>query len=202
MVFVCRIEDEAQRYGRNKDTIIDSTYISSGEYRRKFDAISENPALNRLLYQLAKKMLIHRSGTLYEDMYWIDLDTLKIVAEETNSVFESEIVYSAKTKEEILKYDNLITIHSHPNSFPPSDADLYSNYLYGYSVGVIVCHNGRVYKYMVGEYIPHGCYNVVIEKYLKQGYNNYEAQVKALEDMKRRYKLEFEEVVDNGMREL
>lgn len=28
-------EDEEQRYGRNKDTSINRTYISSGEYRKK-----------------------------------------------------------------------------------------------------------------------------------------------------------------------
>ena len=69
-------------------------------------------------------MLMHRSGTLYEDMYWIDLDTMKIVAEETERDFESQIVYSQKTKEKILKYKNLLTIHSHPNSFPPSITDI------------------------------------------------------------------------------
>ena len=54
-------------------------------------------------------MLTHRSGTLYEDMYWIDLDTLKVVAEEINSPFESEIVYTAKMKEEI---SNILTTYT------------------------------------------------------------------------------------------
>lgn len=30
---------EFQRYGRNKETTVDSSYISGGEYRRKFDSI-------------------------------------------------------------------------------------------------------------------------------------------------------------------
>lgn len=73
---------EEQRYGRNKDTTINHAYISSGEYRKKFDQISDNKNLNKLLYQLAKNMLKHRSGTLYEDMYWIDAETATIVAKE------------------------------------------------------------------------------------------------------------------------
>ena len=32
-----KTEDEEQRYGRNKDTIIYRTYINSGDYRKKFD---------------------------------------------------------------------------------------------------------------------------------------------------------------------
>lgn len=31
---------EFQRYGRNKDTLINNTYIDSGEYRNKFNGIT------------------------------------------------------------------------------------------------------------------------------------------------------------------
>ena len=84
---------EEQRYGRNKDTVINHAYICSGEYRKKFDQISDNKKLNKLLYQLAKSMLEHRSGTLYEDMYWIDAETATIVAKEIDGCVESTIVY-------------------------------------------------------------------------------------------------------------
>lgn len=74
------IELEEQRKGRNKETTVNRTYISSGEYKRKFDAISNNKKLSRILYGIAKSMLLHCSGTKYEDMYWIDLDKLCVVA--------------------------------------------------------------------------------------------------------------------------
>lgn len=70
---------EFQRYGRNKSTLVNSKYISSGEYRKKFDKITNNADLSRLLYSKAKEMLIHRSGTLYEDMYWIDSEKVDII---------------------------------------------------------------------------------------------------------------------------
>lgn len=63
---------ESQRYGRNKSTTINHTYINSGEYRKKFDKITDNLHLNRLMYTKAKEMLEHRSGTRYEDMCWFD----------------------------------------------------------------------------------------------------------------------------------
>ena len=112
------IENEEQRNGRNKDTLINHHYINSGKYKRKFDQISDVPQLSRLLYQIAKKALNHRSGTKYEDMYWIDLDTLDVVAKETDSTLEKSIVYSVSTEQKIKKYDNLLTIHTHPDSFP------------------------------------------------------------------------------------
>ncbi len=58
---------ESQRYGRNKSTMINKSYIESGEYRRKFDRITDDANLARLLYNKAKEMLYHRSGTEYED---------------------------------------------------------------------------------------------------------------------------------------
>lgn len=64
---------EQQRYGRNKNTVINHTYIESGEYRRKFDKITDNKEIDRILYLKAKEMLNHRSGTLYEDLYLIKL---------------------------------------------------------------------------------------------------------------------------------
>ena len=193
-IAVCRLEDEAQRYGRNKDTLVNNTYINSGEYRRKFDAISDNAKLNRMLYQLAKMMLMHRSGTLYEDMYWIDLDTLKVVAEETGDNFQSQIVYSKKTKEEILKHNNLMTIHSHPNSFLPSIEDINSNFEWGYSKGIVVCHNGEVYAYVAEEAITPAYYNMCIAKYAAQGYNENTAMKKAFEKLQEDFNIEVWEV--------
>lgn len=92
-------ESELQRSGRNKSTQINSSYINSGEYRKKFDSLSDSKKLNRLVYLLAKRMLKHRTGTEYEDMYWIDLDTLDIVAEEIAADTAKEIIYSDKTKQ-------------------------------------------------------------------------------------------------------
>ena len=82
---------ELQRYGRNKSTLVDSKYISSGEYRKKFDKITNNTELSRLLYSKAKEMLMHRSGTLYEDMYWIDAE--KMLPAKNNCRISSESVY-------------------------------------------------------------------------------------------------------------
>lgn len=94
---------ELQRKGRNKNTVINHAYIESGEYRKKFDLISDNKKLNRLLYELSKKMLFHRTGTLYEDMYWIDIDTCQIIAKEVNCHSEYKVTYSNATKKVIKK---------------------------------------------------------------------------------------------------
>lgn len=144
---------EQQRKGRNKETIVNSAYINSGEYKRKFDNIADNAELSRLLYKLAKNMLIHRSGTEFEDMYWIDLDEIRVIAEETNSLVKKRIIYSNKIIKKIQSCKNIITIHSHPDSFPPSIADFNSNYDHNYVVGIVACHNGKLYMYSANERI-------------------------------------------------
>lgn len=195
-------EIEEQRPGRNKNTTINHTYISSGSYRNKFDMISNSSELNRILYTLSKQMLNHRSGTLYEDMYWIDLETNKIVAKETSGDSEEQIIYSKSTIKTIEEYKNdenkqLLTIHSHPNSFPPSAADFISNFENEYNIGVVVCHDGSIYLYSADEKIDNDYYSMVVERYLKSGYNNNEAQIMALNKIMENSNIHFKEVTDN-----
>lgn len=187
---------EQQRKGRNKETIVNSAYINSGDYKRKFDNIADNAELSRLLYKLAKNMLIHRSGTEFEDMYWIDLDEIRVIAEETNSLVKKRIIYSNKIIKKIQSCKNIIIIHSHPDSFPPSIADFNSNYDHNYVVGIVACHNGKLYMYSANERINEDYYKLVVEGFLKIGYNEEEAQIKALENLQINFDIKFKEVTD------
>lgn len=197
--FLPQAEDEGQRYGRNKDTAINHTYINSGSYRRKFDFISDSSELNRLIFQLSKKMLEHRSGTRFEDMYWIDAAHQTVIAEETESSSEEQIIYSNSIQSKIQKYDNLITLHSHPNSYPPSINDLNSNFINHYGLGIVVCHDGKIFKYASNQKIREDYYKMVVEKHLKKGYNEYEAQVEALMELVIKFDIMVKEVTENGM---
>ena len=155
-------ELEQQRKGRNKNTIIDYNYISSNRYRKKFDYISNDKKLNKLLYKIAKKMLLHRSGTEYEDMYWIDLINGKIVCKITDSKYKKKILYTTTIKKMIKKSENLLTIHTHPDSFPPSIDDINSNYDNNYEIGIVICHDGRVYMYSAEERINVNYYKLTV----------------------------------------
>lgn len=193
---MCR-EIEEQRYGRNKDTAVNFSYIESGEYRRKFDSISDNVKLNRLLYRLAKKMLKHRSGTLYEDMYWIDLDTLEVIAEEVNMTEEESIVYSKATERVIRKHENIMTIHTHPNSFPPSIADLNSNYLNNYVSGVIICHDGTIYQYSSSVKLEELYYDLKVANLKNNGYNEVDIHRTVIGSFNNEVDIQIREVVGN-----
>lgn len=193
-------EKEEQRYGRNKETQVDKKYLESGEFRKKFDGISDSENLNRLLYQLAKKMLFHRAGTKFEDMYWISPNNYQVLAQETETDIEKKVLYSSKTKQIIKDNPNLITIHSHPDSFPPSIEDFNSNYENKYGLGIVVTHSGIVYMYSSQEHIEPVYYKLKVDEYYLEGYNESESQIKALEYCMSHFDIYFKEVTCDARR--
>lgn len=186
---------EYQRYGRNKNTLVNKTYIDSGEYRRKFDNLTDNPDVNKTLYDCAKAALKHRSGTELEDMYWIDSKTGKIVAQEITSTDKRAIVYSDKTRNSVKNNPNLIALHTHPSSMPPSAADFNSCFKNKYSIGFIACHNGKIFRYTSYEEINEKLYDMYIGANINKGLSEYDAQKKAINDLKRNYNIDFWEVL-------
>lgn len=188
---------ENQRYGRNKDTLVNKTYIESGEYKRKFDNATENKEVNKTLYDCAKTALKHRSGTAFEDMYWIDSDTGKIILSVTDSTDERAIVYSDKIMNIIKNKKNIITIHTHPSSMPPSIDDFNSCYKNGYQFGIVACHNGKVFLYSSEQEVSKPLYNLYISEFLDEGMNESDAQFNALNKLSENYLIKFTEVLAN-----
>lgn len=184
---------ENQRYGRDKSTLVDKTYIESGEYRRKFDNITDNPEVNKALYQCAKEALYHRSGTKLEDMYWID-ENGKTILSITDSTDTQEIAYTKSAKKAVQGRTDLVTIHTHPASMPPSADDLNSNCQNGYKLGVVACHNGKVFVYRSNEIVNEQLYEMYISQALTNGSDEFDAQLSALRELSRSYDIYIQEV--------
>lgn len=194
LIFVKKEQQEKQRYGRDKGTVIDHTYINSGEYRNKFDKISDNKDLNRLIYNLAKRMLYHRSGTKYEDMYWIDIDTLEIVAAETEQKKKGSIKYSKRTRKVIKERRRLLAVHTHPNSMPPSLADINSAVEHKYEKGLVICHNGKIFLYSTNINISYYFYKTRVEKYKRLGYDEFNYRWHTLKEYEKQGNIMIKEV--------
>lgn len=188
---------EYQRYGRNKGTLVNKTYIDSGEYRRKFDNATDNPAVNKALYNSAKKALKHRSGTEFEDMYWFDGDTGSVIYAALDSTDERAVEYTEKIKRVLNKNDDkkIVTLHTHPNSMPPSIEDFNSCFKHGYYSGYVACHNGKVFRYSAEERVSPSLYELYIQMYLGNGFSEYDSQIKALEKIMENHNIFFEEVL-------
>lgn len=185
---------EYQRYGRNKQTVINHTYIDSSEYRHKFDHITDNDDVNRIIYAKAKEMLKHRSGTKIEDMYWIDGNTGDIVASILNEQQEEQIIYTSSVLKAILGKKNLIAIHTHPNSMPPSIADFNSAFQNGYAISLVFCHDGKIFQYVSNKPLSTYIYERYIDEFKESGLQEFEAQLRALDKLKQNYDIDFWEV--------
>jgi len=190
------VDLEYQRYGRNKETAINHSYINSGEYRSKFDRITDNISVNRAVYDKAREMLNHRSGTTIEDMYWIDKDTGDVIASVTNQTDDivEQVQYPKSVKNAIKGKNNLIAMHTHPESMPPSAADFNSAYYNNYSIALVICHDGKILQYTSNQPINERMYIAYVQNYIKDGYSEYDAQLKAIEELKKSYDIDFWEV--------
>lgn len=188
---------ENQRYGRNKNTLVNKTYIESGEYRRKYDSATDNPAVNKILYDCAKRALKHRSGTVFEDMYWIDGDTGEVILKVTDSNIPRGIAYTDRIRNAIKNKTNIVTLHTHPSSMPPSVSDLNSCFRNQYRMGFVACHDGTVFGYSVNEPINDRIYNIYIQKLAGGGHSEYDAQRLTLIKLMDAYDFNFWEVGSN-----
>ena len=185
---------EYQRYGRNKETVINNTYIDSGEYRNKFNHITDNDDVNRVIYSKAKEMLKHRSGTKFEDMYWIDKTTGAVVASVLNEQQEERIIYTESVLKAISGQKNLIAMHTHPNSMPPSAADFNSAFYNEYAASFVFCHDGKIFGYTSNKILSTYVYERYISEFKAIGLQEYEAQIKALDKLRQNYEIDFWEV--------
>lgn len=187
---------EYQRYGRNKDTLVNKTYIDSGEYKRKFDSLSDNNEVNKILYIKAKEVLKHRSGTNLEDMFWIDGETGTVVAQEITQTIEKKVIYSKSTERAVKNHaeGKLITIHNHPSSMPPSIDDFNSCYRNKYAVSYVLCHNGCVYGYKSEQLISPMLYDAYVGAGMRDGLSEFDAQINAIHKLCTNHMISFWEV--------
>ena len=94
----------------------------------------------------------------------------------------------------ILGKDNLITAHTHPNSLPPSISDINSAVRNGYKTGIVLCHDGKVFKYSASEEISENLYNMYASEISRTCKTEYEIQMKTLIKLQDIYDLVVEEV--------
>lgn len=202
---------EYQRTGRNKSTVINQAYISGGAFRNKFDKITDDKEISRILYNKAKEMLCHRSGTKYEDMYWFDADTGEVIASVLDSRVEEEIVYSSSLLKKLHGHNNIIAMHTHPNSMPPSIPDFNSLYEHCYDLGVVVCHDGKIFTYTAEEKVRESLFDLMIAEYYDEYYKldvederkfEYDAQLYVLNAIKESYNIDFREVDSCGRKDI
>ena len=187
---------EIKRVGTNA---VDLGYIKSEQYRRKFNKITRNTSVNNAIRQYAMAMLTHRAGTDGEDLYLLNSDTGDLILRKNTEKEELEVSLS---KEETNKIKSeykgkMIGMHNHPTNILPTGSDFAMAGYRGYKFGIVVTHDGRVYKYSVGNKVfTPGIIDNRVDKYTKPPYDLgvEEAHTKALDEIVKEYGISWEEL--------
>ena len=187
---------DIKRIGTNK---VDLEYIDSSEYRRKFNKITDNSNVNDALRKYAKAMLTHRKGTDGEDAYIIGSKTGNLLLRKISNENDLEVAITREELNEIRtkKTEGIIGIHNHPTNIYPTGSDFVAAGYRGYQFGVVVTHDGRVFKYNVGN-TPFSVllFDKRIDKYINPPYNLDidKAHQKVLDEFKEEYGISWKEI--------
>lgn len=126
-------------------------------------------------------MLEHRSGTEYEDMYWIDVLSENVICNKLDETNIREIRHTKTIEKRLKQCDDILAIHTHPHSMPHSVEDFNSFIKAGYKVAVVICHDGTVYRYGAINEISEQLMMLYINKFYLQTGDEKLAQLMAID---------------------
>lgn len=158
--------------------------------------MTNSTKLNDALRNYATAMLVHRNGTDGEDLYIVDLNGNLLLRKISNKK-ELSVGVSEKEIELIRKNTGIIGMHNHPTNVLPTGSDIAAAGYRRYEFGIVVTHEGRVYRYSAGNkpFLP-SLLDARIDKYCSVEYNlsTEEAYKKALNEFKKEYGITWEEI--------
>lgn len=164
---------------------IDRKQIASAEYQNKFNALGENKRITRSIRANAKKMLRHRSGTQYEDLVFINSKTGAVMVRDDYNVVRQ--VNPSKAMKKMIKNAEdytIIGIHNHPSSTMPSINDIQAAAHGKYKYGLVVGHNGTIFKYTINGEVNKVNADIFLERINALFYNgDTDEMTKAIEEL-------------------
>lgn len=189
------IGNNAQRIGSNS---INLDYINSEAYAKKFKKISKDNELNNLIYNKSIELLRNNNNSDTEGLCIITVPNKQVLLNVRGkrdalgvelSKKQSSIVRNCKME--------MIGIHNHPTNLLPNGSDFTAAGYRGYKYGIVVTHDGRIYKYSVGSrpFLP-ALLDSRIDKYCAKEYNlnTREAYEKALNEFRKEYGISWQEI--------
>ena len=172
-------EKEESNKGLDRNLRINKKHIMSSEYDKKFTKIDTDIDMQRTLKKSAREILLHRDGTKFEDLVYIDSKTNKSLASKDYN--EEKKAKPTKAMNKLLKNAEenvIIALHNHPESAPPSYNDIYAAFKRKYKYGLAVCHNGDIWYYSVNDDLNLIAYRSAYYKLQKSKYNDVGAFIK------------------------
>ena len=132
-------------------------------------------------------MLINRNGTDHEDSYILDAEGNLV----DRTLSKKDELLQVSLSNEALKHihndfepDELIGLHNHPTNIGPTGSDYETANRRKYKFGIIIAHNGDVYKYSTNKPVYSGLVDKTIVNIRENNYNYSEEQI-IIETIKR-----------------
>ena len=130
-------------------------FVESDHYGALFNNIADSAEADQSILSAAKTALNHRNGTDCEDLILLDSKTGEVLYKLDYCDVPHGVNYDDKINAVIEKAHaegkEIISLHNHPQSYPPSLDDGASAFAHGYKKGVVVTHDGRVFVYSPAE---------------------------------------------------
>lgn len=189
------IDNNSQRIGTNK---IDLDYINSKDYADKYMKISKDMELNNVIYSKSMDILRSNNSSDTEGLCVISVSNRQVLLNVKGKPDAIGVELNKKQMSIINKHKNdIIGIHNHPTNLLPNGSDFVAAGARGYQYGIVVTHDGRIYKYSVGDkpFLPYLLDNR-IDKYCSKEYNLNikEAYEKALNEFRKEYGISWQEI--------
>lgn len=139
-------ERQPRRDVMNNDFSV-SPVVRTQEYEKSIQSLGEPEEITKSIVNGSREILDHRKGTEFEDLMFISEDNRSLVRSDYN--VKKECVPSRamiKLVDSNPPY-SVIAIHNHPGSSVPSYEDLVSLVKHKYKYGLIICHDGSIFRY-------------------------------------------------------
>lgn len=149
-------ESRKNEHALNPQTRVNRERLNDRELRERVDSLGESVQVSREIWNCIKEILDHRDGTLFEDMAFVNSINHKSAINKDYDYYDEKLNISRCKPNEPMKEllndadpHTVIGIHNHPQSHVPSDDDLNSASRRCYKYGLVICHNGLIFRYSV-----------------------------------------------------
>lgn len=147
-------ESNKKRKSLNQNTLVPQGMLTNSNYQKRIMDLVGDVKESRGIYKCAKEILSHRNGTLFEDLGFYNTKNNKLLFNKSFDYYKDGVSACKPNKRmrKMLKKANeneIIGIHNHPQSSGPSLADIKKARERRYKYGIVLCHNGQIYKYSV-----------------------------------------------------
>lgn len=166
------LEIEDERSNGDRTVYINRELIFSNRYIDAIKSLGEDRYCSKDILDSSRKMLEHHHGDKYEDLYFIDAVTHKVLSRTDYRVNEQEVLPTSAMKDLARNNTNIISIHNHPTDALPSYEDIKTCFLVGYKYGLVVCHGGDIFQYRTLDNINKIMYESECSIYYKREHEN------------------------------